>query len=251
MLKLITMLILFLFGMVAQGQISETRIVTGFKQVEVKNAELIYIESNETSLTVEARDNAALEQVSTEITAGTLKIVNRSNDSQVKVYLSAENVASFKAGSNSKITVAGQITGSNVSVILNSNAVFTGKIATMYKATLEANGQSSFKGHVECGTFKGVFTDDSKVIVCGIAAVAMIHTGNTATFNARNFSAEKLKIDAEGNSKVWAYADNRIDITVLEGAKVIYNGNPKKVDLNEFATSFAKEKSNDALSYKY
>ena len=54
MLKFITMLTLFLFGMVAKGQVSEGRKVPEFNKVEQKKTALIYTENNQKTLKVAA-----------------------------------------------------------------------------------------------------------------------------------------------------------------------------------------------------
>jgi hypothetical protein len=252
MLKIITMLTFFLFGMVAEGQVSETRTVAEFSKVEVKNAELIYMESDQNSLRIEAEDQAALAQVKTAMHGKTLKISNFGNMyDKVKVYVSARNVESFKAGSNAKISVTNQLTAQNLNVVLNSGASFNGNIVAAGKTKLTANRHTAFKGKIDTGVLEGNFYADAKVIICGTADTAKIKAGTVAVCNARNFVADTLSVDANGNSKVWIYANKIIAINVSDAARVIYNGLPERVNLNDNTLAFNKCKSDRYVSYNY
>jgi len=246
------MLTFFLFGMVAKGQVSETRKATEFSKVEIKNAQLVYMESDSNSFRIEAIDETALAQVKTVISGGTLRITNNGNAyDKVTVYLSANNIASFKAVSNAAITVENQITAKNVTVTLKSGATFTGNIICEDLAKIEGGSHTSFKGKVTAGTFDGRFDSDAKVILGGTAKKAYILTDATVLCNARNFVADAMAISADGSSKVWVYANKTIDIQVFEAAKVIYNGFPKEVSLNQNAIAASKIKTDRYVSYNY
>jgi hypothetical protein len=246
------MLTFFLFGVVAEGQVSETRKVAEFSKVEVKNAALIYMESDQNSLRIEAEDATALTQVKTTMHGRTLKITNCGNSyDKVRVYLSAKNVAAFKAKSNATIVVTNQVTAENLSVTLKSGAAFSGHIITSVKTKIDANSHTAFKGKIDTHFMEGNFDADSKVVLCGTAKSAGIKTSTSALCNARNFVADNLSVNAGGNSKVWIYANNIISINVSDSAKVIYNGMPLKVSLNDNTIAFSKCKSDRYVSYNY
>jgi DNA-directed RNA polymerase subunit M/transcription elongation factor TFIIS len=71
MLKLITTLTVFLFGILAKGQNTETRTITDFNKMEVKNAKVIYTQSNQSSLTIASEYNDTPETILTEVVNGT------------------------------------------------------------------------------------------------------------------------------------------------------------------------------------
>ena len=246
------MLTFFLFGMVAKGQVSETRKVTEFSKVEIKNAELVFMESDSNSFRIEAVDETALAQVKTTISGGTLKIINKGNAyDKVKVYVSGNNITAFKANSNAKITIENQVTATNVNVTLKSGSTFTGNIICENQTKLQAGSHTAFKGKIDTGSFDGKFNSDAKVILSGTAKSASLLTDSAVLCNARNFVSENLAINADGNSKVWVYASKNIDINVSETAKVTYSGFPKVVNLNQNAIAVSKIKTDHYLSYNY
>jgi hypothetical protein len=210
------------------------------------------MESDQNSLRIEAVDATALTQVKTVMHGKTLRITNNGNAyDKVTVYVSAKNVDAFKATSNAKITVANQVTGQNVSVTLKSGAAFSGNIITSVKTKIDANSHTTFKGKIDTALLDGNFSSNAKVILCGTANIAEIKTSTTALCNARNFVADNLSVNADGNSKVWIYANNIIAINVFDAAKVTYNGMPLKVSLNDNTLAFSKCKSDRYVSYNY
>jgi len=252
MLKFITMLTLSLFGMLAKGQeVTETRNVNGFTKIEIKNAEMIYMESDKPSLKITAEDEEVLTNVRTEIVGNTLRILNKSDYGKVTVYVGAKGVSNFTAGSGSKIIIENEIKAENVNLVLNSDAIFNGNITATGKTTIQANGQAMFKGKIGTGVFVGKFKNNARVILCGNTQTATIEASGQVTCNARNLNAGSLAINAQDDSKVWIYANDSLTIDVLEDAKVIYNGRPAKVSINPNAIAFNKMLSDHDVSYNY
>lgn len=246
------MLTFFLFGIVAEGQVSETRTVATFSKIDIKNAELIYMESDQNLVRIEAEDATALANVKTVMHGTTLKISNTGNAyDKVKVYVFFKNVAAFKGSANAKISLTDPLIAKDVHVALNSGATFTGNILAANVFKLTARAHTSFKGRIDTGLFEGNFNSNAMIILCGSARVAKIEAGTTAVCNAGNFVADNLSVNANDNSKVWIYGHKIIAINVSESAKVIYNGMPQQVNLNQGSIAYSKCKSDRYVSYNY
>lgn len=258
MLKIITTLTLFLFGILAKGQEVENRVVSEFSKVEVKNGmELIYNESNLPSLQIEAKNHNLLNNVITEVEGKTLKIyLDRKNllnpaNKTIKVYLSGKNLTSFVAYSKAKITVLNTITAKNLNVILNSESQFYGTIITEGKTKLIANTGTIFNGRVETNTFVGNFRNNAKVNLSGSALSALIQNTDSTLLNAKNFIANEINLNATGKSLAMIYVDKTMAITVADEARVSYTGFPEKINLNEEAESIKKNSSTKLISFNY
>ena len=255
MLKIITSLTILLFGMLAKAQVTENREASDFSKVEVQNGiELIYTENSSTSLQIEANDERTLNNIVTEIKGKTLKIYledtkNNQTNAPMKVYLSAHDLVALEASSGSKITITDQLTAQHLNLTLNSGATFTGNIITKEKTKLTTKEYTVFNGRIETVTFAGNFKSNSKVNLTGLAKQASIQTKDVALLSAKNFVAKAIKLNAEGKSSAMIHADNTIDLTVNDKAKVSYTGLPKKVKWNEEAEAFHKYNCNQSLSF--
>ena len=247
------MLTMFLFGMVTKGQIAESRTAAEFSRIEIRNATLFYMESDTTSIRVEAQNEAECKQLKTQVVNGTLKIGNTqyNPENKVKVYVSAKNISFFKAADNAIIEVSNQLTVLNLKVVLQSGASFSGNINAKNKVDIEARKQSTFRAKIQSQTLEGHFKDNAKIILCGSTEKAVIHNADRARCNARNLVTHSLTVRAEGSSEAWIYSNKYMAIEVTDSAKVIYNGIPQKLSLNLDAIAFGKKRSETAVSYQY
>ncbi len=75
MLKIITTLTLFLIGILAKGQVTETRTVSSFSKVKVHDGiELVYLQGNNPSIRIEADNQATVKNIMTKVSKETLTI---------------------------------------------------------------------------------------------------------------------------------------------------------------------------------
>jgi len=250
MFKFITTLTFFLFGLLAKGQVSETRTVTDFSKIEVKHATVIYTESDYSSLTIESDYNDTSETIKTEIDNGTLKISGTNEQQNTVVYVSGK-ATQFKAGRKANIKVTNTISAENVIIILNSGAEFIGNLIAQNEVRINASKGTTFKGYLDTNLLTGNFNSNAQIIICGNAQKAVIAARHSVLCHARNFVAHSLEINADGKSEVRIFADKLVAINVGDEAKVTYNGHPLRVKLNTCATAFNKGKTDQTVSYNY
>ena len=248
MLKLITTLTVFLFGILAKGQNTETRTITDFNKMEVKNAKVIYTESNHSSLTIASEYNDTPETILTEVVNGTLKIKGVNAGDATVVYVTGK-AANFKLAQKAECTATNLIT-TNVNLTLQSGSTFNGSIANEI-TTIVAGKNSYFKGSVTSGKLNANFSANARAILSGKAQTAVIDAKSNVLCHARNFASDNLQVSADGTSKVTVYGGKNMGIAVIEDAKVTYNGTPKQLRLNENATVHKKANKEHLVTYNY
>jgi hypothetical protein len=258
MLKIITSLTLFLIGMLAKGQEVETRTVSTFSKVKVQHGiELVYLESKTPSVRIEAENKTIMKNISTKVSGSTLYIdlvnskVNLPLNSEIKVYVSTTNLQGLQASSKAKITILEELNTNNMTVVLDSGATFNGIIKSKGTIQLETKKESEFKGKIEAFTLNGVFKNNSKIILTGKSQKSSFETSDTVLFNAKNFIATSIIINANGLSSSMIHANSNLAVNVADEAKVTYTGFPDQIELNEEATSFQKYNNNQSLTYNY
>ncbi len=256
MLKIITTLTLFLFGMLAKAQVTENRNVAEFSKVEVAHGiELIYSEKNVPSLEIETNNEATLKNIITEVHGETLKIYLKKgaempSNEMIKVYLTAQDVVALAAHSKAKITIMDQMNAKNLTLVLGSGASLTGNIKTLGKTKLYAVNETAFNGKIETNTLKGNFTGNAKINLTGTAKKASFHTTDAVLLSAKNFIANNIGLNANGKSIAKLHANNSIALHVTEQASASYTGFPQKIELNEEAHAYKKTDYNQLVSYQ-
>ena len=254
MLKIITTLTIFLFGMLAKAQVSENRNVSEFSKVEVaQGIELIYSEKNVPSLEIEANNEATLKNIITEVRGETLKIYLKTEvpaNEMIKVYLTAQDVVALTAHSKAKITIMDQMNAKNLNIILDSGASLTGNIKTLGKTKLYATNETAFNGKIETNVLQGNFKGTAKINLTGNAKKATFRTSDSALLSAKNFVANTIGLNATGKSIAKLHADNSIALHVTEQASASYTGFPEKIELNEEAHAYKKTDYNQLVSYQ-
>jgi hypothetical protein len=255
MLKIITTLTIFLFGMLVKAQVSESRNVSEFSKVEVaQGIELIYNEKNVPSLEIETNNEATLKNIITEVRGETLKIYLKKgaempSNEMIKVYLTAQDVVALAAHSKAKITIMDQMNAKNLSILLDSGASLTGNIKTLGKTKLHATNETVFNGKIETNVLKGNFKGNTKINLTGNAKKASFQTKDSAFLSAKNFIASTIGLNATGKSVAKLHAKNNIALHVTDEAKVSYTGFPGRIELNEEAQAYKKSYYNQLVSY--
>lgn len=222
---------MFMTALLAQAQVSETRKAGNFSKIEVASGiELRYKETqDEASIKVEANEGS-LTNIITEVEGETLKISTKGKAKNIKVFVSARDIESFKAISKSKIIFVNTIHTENISIALESGAYFKGYFKSNNYTNIETGADTEFNGRIETTSFKGDFKSHSKINISGNAQKATIRSASKAYCNARNFLTEKTEVDSD-NSIVIITSKNNININATDNASVTYFGSPKKASI--------------------
>jgi hypothetical protein len=256
MLKIITTLTLFLFGMLAKAQVTESRNLTAFSKVSVAHGiELLYTEKPTSSLEIETNQEATLKNIITEMHGETLKIylkkgVELPSNEMIKVYLTAQDVQGLEAHSKAKITIIDQMHAKNMSILLDSGASLTGNIKTLGKTKVYATNETTYNGKIETDVLQGNFRGTAKINLTGNAKEAVFYTSGSALLSAKNFIAHTIGLNATGKSIAKLHAKNNITLHVTEQACASYTGFPEKIELNEEAHAYKKTDYIQSESYK-
>lgn len=242
MVKIITALSIFLMGLLANAQVSETRQGASFTQIEIGNGiELVYTQTTEPSVKVTAENHLDLENLATETEGETLKIYMKNNwgnsGTTTKVHITGSGITAITAQTGAKVKVKNQLSAPEVSVTLKSGAYFLGIVKASQKVTLATEEGTVCNLRAETATFEGSFSEDAKVNLSGTATTATIRSSNRSLCLAKNFSANQLQIQANDYANLNMYANHNLDIKVDEFAKVVYFGNPSAIKMNDSAVA--------------
>lgn len=234
---------MFMTALLSQAQVSETRKVERFSKIEVASGiELSYQETQEeASLKVEAFEGIPTDII-TEVDGKTLKISAKGKIKNVKVYVSAKDVESFKASSKSRIIFENTIHTENISIVLESGAYFKGYLKSNQLTNVETDSNTEFNGRIETVSFTGVFKNHSKLNISGKAKNVSLKSASKAYCNAKNFLTENTEVDSD-NSIVTITSKDKINVNATDNASVTYFGSPKKATVEqEYLTSTKKHR---------
>lgn len=249
MLKITTMLVLFLSGM-ANAQVTENRTVSGFNKITVQDGvELIYTQGN-TLLSVSADNTETLKNLVTEVKDNELRIYQMNENMQaevgtIKIYLTADNICRFKANTKATITMTSPIYTKDVTIDLNSGAKFIGTIKTDEKIVINTGKETELNLKADAHSLDGNFKSGSRVNLCGTVKNVSIYTFGNAYCLSRNLLADNVTIKAEDNSKVLIHTKEKINITIVDTAKVTFTGSPNYAKWNDNAYVTMTDKNNN------
>jgi len=245
------MLALFLLGITANAQQTESRTVSGFTKVTVSDGvELIYTQNDNITLKAEGTTNEGLNHLVTKVKNGELIIyqmdkMNQAAGENTKVYLTANDISCFVASTKATITATSPIFTENMRIDLNSGAAFNATVNANSKITLNAGTATVFNIKVITASLDGNFRSDSRINLCGVATNTIINTSGTAFCLSKNLLTDNAIVDAQDNSKVLIHAKEKISINVESSGKVTYTGSPEHTKWNDNAyASISNKKSN-------
>lgn len=255
MLKIITTLTLFLVGILAKGQVIETRTVSEFSKVKVQDGiELIYTDSNEPLLRIEAPNNSSMKNVITQVKGKTL-VIKMGNQKEsatsadhVVVYLATNHLSELKAESNAVITLSENLSTERLKISLQSASKFSGSIVASRGIILNMTEESTFVGKIESPSFVANISDKARVSLNGKASEAQFFTSKNALLSARNFTSYATKIKAHDHSQATIYANNTLIVDIADEAKVNYFGFPDQLDMNEDAIAYQKFQAGSSVT---
>lgn len=248
MLKIITALTAALASLFASAQ-TEIRNVSSFNKLEITDGvEVIYTQGETFSLKAEASDALGLATLLTESKNKTLKISCDGNGCELaKVYITAPEIVSIKAGRNSKVVVVDRMTAGKFELNLASNSTFNG-IVTAGETTLKGRSGSIFNIRLTTGAVTGNFQSGAKVNLSGTADKSEISTSGNALCNARNFITKKVNVIANGNAEVIVSANEKIEINVSDEASVRYFGMPSTTSVNPEAITIVQHNNGQMVA---
>jgi hypothetical protein len=251
MKQLVITALLALTGLGAQAQTSETRKSNDFTTLDVKNGiEVVFTQSNESSLKVEADSRNNLDNIATEFKNGTLKIYLReqANGSPVqgtaKVYVASANVTGFKIVTGASVKVSGKLTIYELTVKLASGAAFTGE-AQCTKCIVRADSGSMFRGKINSETFDTKITGGASVKIIGNTDTAIVIC-NSGSFLAGKFVIKNADVKTSNASSAFVNATESIIANTDTTSSITYYGEPAKVNLGE--NSYAIKRDNLKLA---
>ncbi|MDV6169848.1 DUF2807 domain-containing protein [Flavobacterium sp. DG1-102-2] len=247
----ITALIL-LSGSGAKAQKSETRQSSAFNALEVKNGiEVVFTQGNDTSIKVESDSRDNLNEIATEVKNGTLKIYlrepvnNKPMQGTAKVFVTAENVASFKAEGGALIKVDGKLTVNELTIKLASGAAFSGEAACKEKCTVRASSGGVMRGIIKTEIFDTKITSGASVKITGHATASTVIC-NSGTFLAGRFISKNADVKATNASAAFVNSEESIIANTDNSSSITYYGEPQKVNLGE--NSYAVKRDNLKLA---
>lgn len=252
MKKLVIIALLALTGMSAQAQTSETRKSEDFTALDVKNGiDVIFTQSDETSLKVESDSKSNLENIVTEYSRGTLKIYMREIESGkimqavAKVYVSAPNVSSFKAVTGASVKAAKRLTVDELNVKLATGATFNAEGQCTQKCTVKADSGSMFRGHIVTADFEGKATGGAAIKITGSAETSVIACNNGSVI-AGKFLSNSTSVKTINASTAFVNAVKSIRANADNSSSITYYGEPADVNLE--ANTYAIKRDNLKLA---
>jgi hypothetical protein len=193
-------------GIKGSGNVkTETRNVSGFKEIKAENAVNLEITvQKDFGLTVEADDNL-LEHIKTEVSGGTLKISTKDN-------VSAKNKI------NIKISLP-ELTN------LDLSGASTAKVSNVKTDSLKINASGASKIKID-GEVKSL-----EAIASGASGV-----------DAEGLKTENAKTNASGASSITVSPTGDLDAEASGASTITYTGEPKNIRQNASGASSVKKK---------
>lgn len=242
MSKLIIMFTLIITGMVCKAQVSESRAIANFSQIEVANGiELFYQQSDEAqSIRIESNSEETLHSIKTESSNGVLKIYNANKDfsknSKTKIFVTGNALEAIRGKSKARIVLQATKNVSDMTITLLEGAYFNGYILDANEIHINTDATAEFNGRVETQNLIGIFKNKSRVNLSGTAKEATITSTNKSYCNAKNFIVENTQIHSD-DATVVITSKNKLVIDLNENAKLTYFGAPKDVDIKNATNS--------------
>lgn len=228
--------LLALAGIGAQAQNSETRKSENFNALEVKNGiEVVFTQSSDASLKVESDSKVNLENIVTEFSKGTLKIYLReplnggTMHGVAKVYVSSEDVDSFKVSTGASLKANGKLNLDELTVKLATGATFTGEANCSESFTIKAESGSMFRGVVNTVKFNGKALGGT-IKVTGSAETSDIICNNGSLIAGKFFS-QQADVKTINASTAFINAVKSITAEADNSSSITYYGEPATVNL--------------------
>lgn len=254
MTKIIITTVMTLLAIVCNAQVSENREARKFSKIEVQSGiELVYTQSEEFAIKPEATNTADLQNLITEVNGKTLKIYYDQKAKEVatgkilKVYVSGNNVSSFKASSKAKIIFSNYVDAKEIEIDVASGASFNGMLAKNEKTVVKAKSGATLVGRFDTDYLKGDFKSGAAASLAGNAKRVNLTTSSGAFCTARNLASEVVSVNATEVSSILIHADGKFTAISDVSSSITCFGNPTKVTLAENSFLVAKKKTNNPV----
>ena len=248
MKKFLITALIAITGFAAQAQVQETRRISEFTRIEVKNGiEVIITQGDKASVKVESDDYNKIKNIMTEYNGDVLKIYGKGNvpvsDSYkvLRVYVTQKNITGLRASSGASIKLAAEMNANGLAIDLSSGATFKGKVNCAGAFKLDAGSGSYFDGIVVTDLFHGDLKGGAVVKIAGMAKNSVINSTNSATCLAANFKCQNVKVNAKNTSSVVVNVENSIKANSDDTASITYYGSPSETSLG--AESYAVKRN--------
>lgn len=253
MTKITAIVAMTLASLLGHAQVSETRNTAGFSKIELESGiELIYTQSPEVSLKVEADTRKDLSNIVTELNGKKLRVYYSSTDKtaiagKMKVYVNANNVNSFKVTSKSKLFFVNAVIADKISIAVFGGASFTGTVAKNSKVVVRAGSGALFSCMLDTDNLDAYFESGAAASLTGSAKELNLRTMTGAFCNAKNLVSESARVTAKKVSAALIQGKGTINANAETGSSITYFGEPRKIILapNSFAIARKKILSRD------
>ena len=192
----------------------ETRVLRDFSAIKVSNsieAELIQGDENRMEITASGID---LDNIETGVNNKTLEVkLARGNfrNHSVKVIITYKDIQGIEATTSAKVIAKTHIEAAEAYVIATTNAY------------IEANISADVL-NLEAAT-------NAKMYLAGEADAVNIKAFTKAEIDAKELTAETVKIQANTAATTYIEISDSIEGTLATAAKVLYGGNPSSINV--------------------
>ncbi|RZJ59595.1 MAG: hypothetical protein EOO45_25435 [Flavobacterium sp.] len=240
MTKIIITLTIALMGLVSSAQVSGTKAASGFTGIAATNGiEVYYTQDSKASITVEANEDAEMQNVAVERKGKILKIYKKAdNNSIVKVYISGpDDVNYFKASEGAVIYAANEVTSNKVVIDLSTDGQFKGNVKATSKVILNTSSGALFEGKIVTNALEGNFKNGSNAKIHGYAKKATLRCESGAACMAGKLVVDSVSAYAENKSAVAVTVTNSIIAGSDDTSSIKYYGSPitATIDADSYA----------------
>jgi hypothetical protein len=207
---------LFTVAACAQDKQTETRPVESFNGINVCCGIRVYLtEGKSSTITVKALSDD-LKDLVTEVKNGILNIsykktkIKFRKNNRIEVYVTAENLSSFEAGSGGSIEGTGDIRGKGLKISANSG----GSIRLNLKAE-----------NITCHSNSG-----GSVNLTGSATTAALSANSGGVLDLKEMTVNKVTADANSGGVIKINVVDELVASANSGGIITYYGNPPKAN---------------------
>ena len=233
MKKLVVFLVISgLTTMLASGQKTESRSVSGFTGIDASGIfEITIVKGSTESLTIETNDDV-MPYVRSEVKNGILRLYLAKNNSKtlknntVKVSIVMKNLEKVSLSGACQITSNDLFVSENFTGSCSGSSVMTINVNTG-RMNIKASGSSNLqmKANVT-GDTKMNFSGSSNIDLNGSAKNLTVNVMGASNFKAEDFVTGTADIKASGSCRVTVHVTEELNVTSSGASTVHHKGSP-------------------------
>jgi hypothetical protein len=210
--------ILSLLAGYSQSDNTQTRKVSGFTGVDVSHGIDLYLSIGPESVSVSASTNELRDQIITEVVHGVLRIYLKDNfngssgNSNMKAYVSLNNLKSLGASGGSDIFLKGLITADDL--------------------TVDLSGGGSLKGNLNANRLNIGQSGGSSVDLTGKVKDLNLESSGGGRLKGYGLVTDVARINSSGGSDAELTVNKKISVESSGGGSVSYKGTAVVVSVN-------------------